>query len=45
MTEMNKTEKVFAIATAAGIVLQLALYGGVLAIVIFVAHHFLVKYW
>ena len=42
---MDRTEKAFLIATAAGIVLQLALYGGVLAIVIFVVRHFLVKFW
>jgi hypothetical protein len=45
MTEMSKTDKVFAIATVVGIVLQLALYGSALALVIFVAHHFLVKFW
>jgi hypothetical protein len=44
MAEMSKTDKVFAIATAVGIVLQLALYGSALALVIFVAYHFLVKF-
>ena len=44
MTEMSKMDKVFVIATAVGIVLQLALYGGALALVISVAHHFLVKF-
>ena len=45
MTEMSKMDKVFVIATVVGIVLQLALYGGALALVISVAYHFLVKFW
>jgi hypothetical protein len=45
MTEMSKTDKVFVIATVVGVVLQLALYGGALALVVLVAHHFLVKFW
>lgn len=42
---MEKLEKITLIATVVGVVLQVLIYGGALALAVFVIHHFIVKFW